>query len=95
MIGCSPPSAIAFREYCVNVYPDANLDPTKPGDAQAFCQDNMPNGQVLIYSNGRRYSMSVIFTTVTTTLVKMTFVITILVVDFCLIACLHYILLTP
>jgi hypothetical protein len=44
---------INFGENCANAFPDANLDPSQPLEAQAFCQNNMFfDGQVLINSSG-------------------------------------------
>jgi hypothetical protein len=52
-----------FGENCANAFPDANLDPSQPEEAQAFCQNNMLlDGQVFINSSsgfGKRYNCSV------------------------------------
>ena len=51
-IDCVSPE-INFEDKCANAFPDANLDPSQPEEAQAFCQNNMLlEGQVMINSSG-------------------------------------------
>ena len=56
VLGC-PNAAMTFTDYCISVFPEANLDPSQLGAAQTFCQNKMiVEGQVLVNTSGNKKS---------------------------------------
>jgi len=53
-LGC-PYAALAFTDYCVSFFPEANLDPSQLEAAQTFCKNKMiVDGQVLMNISGNK-----------------------------------------